>query len=184
MYNTVLQKQSEKQSEKDNMNISKALKLKNRLAGEITRLKGIVVANNSLLSVNHTDYDVKNIFEVEIQQRVRDLVTVKTVIACSNGTSDYDAKLEDYASSPFWAIFMMAELKGLIQTLNSIDTKHGYVVNQYEPTAPSVEYVATYTPKDIDRMVMQYQSDIDQLQDYLDTHNVSFQSCILDDIKF
>jgi len=172
------------------MNISKALKLKNRLAGEVSRLKGIVIANNSYIISNASDYDVKEIFEIELQKRVQELVLVKTVIATSNSSIDCNTSVadfcvtkNDYDRSPFWAIFMIAELKGLIETLQSMSTKHGIVVNQYDASAPSIEYISIYKSAYVDTIVKEYQSKIDKLQDDLDTHNAIYQNKLLDDIQ-
>lgn len=165
------------------MKIAKALKLKNRLAGEITRLKGIVMSNNSRIASNAEDYDVKNIFEVDLQKRIQELVLVKTVIACTNSSANYFFKNEDYKTSPFWAIFMIAELKGLIQTLRSTNTRHGSVGSEYDPDVKQIEYVAAYEPRDIDGFIATYTAQIDDLQELLDTHNAIFSCDLLDDIS-
>ena len=66
------------------MKIAKALKLKNRLAGEISRLKGIVQAKNVREATQKEVYDVKRIATVDLINVIDDLVLVKTVIAMSN----------------------------------------------------------------------------------------------------
>jgi hypothetical protein len=165
------------------MKIAKALKLKNRLAGEVSRLKGLVMANNSRMAANTPDYDVQEIFEVELQKRIKELVLVKTAIACSNSSMVCATTAEGYSESPFWAVFMIAELKGLIQTLRSTGTQHGSIGNQYDPSVKPVDYVAVYEPVDVDKFVVDYQTRIDELQEILDTHNATFNCDVLDEIK-
>ena len=169
------------------MKIAKALKLKNRLAGEIARLKGIAQTNNSRDEAQEANYDVRFIVMECLPNRVRDLVTVKTVIACSNAKA---VVLEDadLVKTPYWGIFMIAELKGLIQSLGEMNTKngpfqerHGYALGASEPK-PTV-YVAAVKQVEVDALVAKYQGNIDVLQDALDVHNATAGSLLLDSIN-
>jgi len=168
------------------MRIAKALKLKNRLAGEVARLKGIAQANNSRDEAQEANYDVRSVVLEGLPARVRDLVTVKTVIACSNAKAVVQ-DADDLAKTPYWAIFMIAELKGLIQSLGEMNTKNGpfqehrgYALSAAEPK-PTV-YVAAVKQVEVDALVAKYQGEIDVLQDALDAHNATAGSPLLDTI--
>jgi len=171
------------------MKIAKALKLKNRLAGEVARLKGIALANNSREESQESNYDIHELVTSGLPKRVSELVTVKTIIACSNAGyeiagSAIPVDLAGLARTPYWAIFMIAELKGLIQSLGEMPTKNGhfnehrgYGLGNVEPKP--VVYVAAVKQPDVDRLVANYQTQIDELQDALDAHNATFSDCTL-----
>lgn len=172
------------------MRIAKALKLKNRLAGEISRLKGIFQANNSYVEENTPDYDVKNILEEKLLKRVMELVLVKTVIACSNGAiikpiviRTCSDSINELSTTAYWDIFMIAELKGLIQMLQCTSTKHGTFSEGYESNTKPVCYISVYGPTDTEALVSEYQSEIDKLQEHLDSHNANVDYSVLDDVK-
>jgi hypothetical protein len=163
------------------MKIAKALKLKNRLAGEVSRLKGIFQANNSYPSENTPDYDVAFILE-DLLKLINALVLVKTVIACANSSMVALSTAVTYRETPFWAVFMIAELKGIIQTVKATPTQRGQVAS-YSQMEKSISYEAVYKAVDIDALVSKYQAEIDELQDFLDAHNATFDCASLDDIK-
>lgn len=170
------------------MKIAKALKLKNRLAGEIARLKGIAQANNSREDSQEANYDVKTVVTTTLPNKVGDLVAVKTIIACSNAGADVPKDLTSLSQTPYCAIFMIAELKGLIQSLGEMNTKNGphnehrgFGIGNTEPKP--VVYVAAVKQGEVDGLVANYQEQIDALQDALDAHNATVDSVLLDGIK-
>ena len=169
------------------MKIAKALKLKNRLAGEIARLKGIAQTKNVTEITQKPVYDVKNIVTAQLPFVIGNLVTVKTAVAMSNAGVTQENNTQTISSSAFWNIFMMAELKGMIETLRAIDTKDGTFNSAHGrfgeiATATPVTYVASLKQADIDSLVAKYEADIDSLQDLLDTHNATAEWTLLDKI--
>lgn len=169
------------------MRIAKALKLKNRLAGEIARLKGIAQNHNSREGTQEANYDVRSVVLDVLPSRVRDIVTVKTAVSCSNAKAGIQ-DVTELTRTPYWAIFMIAELKGLIQSLGEMNTKNGpfqehrgFAMGTAEPK-PTV-YVAAVKQAEVDSLVAKYQGEIDVLQDSLDAHNATAGSALLDSIK-
>ena len=167
------------------MKIAKALKLKNRLAGEISRLKGIVQAKNVREATQKEVYDVKRIATVDLINVIDDLVLVKTVIAMSNAECPSSFIP---AGTPFFAIFMMAEIKGYIETLRTVDTKDGTfnsAQGRFGEIATSVPttYVASLKQVEIDSMIAGFEKKIDDLQDRLDAHNATAEWACLDGIS-
>ena len=167
------------------MKIAKALKLKNRLAGEISRLKTIVQTHNSQDVSRESVYDVSTIVNETLPQRIGQLVLIKTSIACSNA-GQHELSEAEYVQTPYWAIFMIAELKGLIETFRLMDTKNGSfqenrAFSAVEPK-PTV-YVAAFKQGDVDAVIAQAEKTIDTFQDHLDTHNAVTSLDLLDDIS-
>ena len=169
------------------MKIAKALKLKNRLAGEVARLKGIVQTKNVREATQKEVYDVKQIATVNLPKVIDDLVMVKTVIAMSNaGVRPGDSA--PTATNAFFSIFMMAEIKGMIETLRAVDTKDGTFNSshgRFGEIASSVPttYVASLKQTDIDVLVAGFEKQIDSLQDDLDAHNATSEWTVLDGIS-
>jgi len=158
----------------DIMKLAKALKLKNRLAGEITRLKGIIQTRNVVESGHEKIYDVQYIVETGLPKVIKNLVSVKTGIALANAKEAHGS-VEFYQTTPYWKIFMISEIRGLIDALRKMDTKNGKV-SEYRGMGAeviSVEYVGLVKQQDVDRIVLAYEKDIDRMQDELDAYNAT-----------
>ena len=112
------------------MKLAKALKLKNKLAGEVEQLKSLLKKQNVRSKKQEFDYDNRELLE-KLRGKVGELVAVKTAIAQAN------AKIYD-------RIFRAAELKGLVATLNSLDTRSGVHLEggEYVERPIEIEYVA------------------------------------------
>src|SRR5580700_3759595 len=96
---------------KGKMKIAKALKVKNKLAGEIGELKDLLVKQNVRPAKQKFDYDNHEVL-ARLRAKLEDLVKVKAAVAAAN------AELYE-------KIFRLAELKGLSATVTSLDTKAG-----------------------------------------------------------
>jgi hypothetical protein len=146
------------------MKIAKALKLKNQLAGEAAHLKELLTKQNSRSTKQKFDYNNHEIL-TQLRAKLDALVKVKAAIARANG--------EIYAK-----IFRLAELKGLVALLNTLDTKCGifYETAGYGETAHEVDYAVQINKVEVDRLANEAKEEIQQLQDELDefnfTHNV------------
>ncbi len=141
------------------MKIAKALKTKNVLAGEVTQLKELLGKQNSRPVKQKFDYDNQEVL-AQLRAKIDDLVKVKASIAAANAAI-YDK------------IFRLAELKGLVNTLNSLETKSGQFNegSNYLGAVCEVEYAAQLSKVQVDRMVGELKTEIQGLQDQLDEFN-------------
>ncbi|MFV0415446.1 MAG: hypothetical protein ACK5NG_03680 [Chthoniobacterales bacterium] len=141
------------------MKLSKALKLKNHLAGEVTELKDRLAHQNSRAATVPFDYDASEVFSA-LRKKVNNLVSVKSAIAVAN-----------VAQYP--RIFRLAELKGLVSVLRDLNVRHGIFQEGggYGQSACEVEYVAQLKKADVDRLVAELEKEISELQDSLDEFN-------------
>jgi hypothetical protein len=116
---------------KGKMKIAKALKLKNKLAGEVAQLKDLLSKQNVRSTKQKFDYDNSKVL-ADLRAKVDELVKVKTALGAANAEA-YDK------------IFRLAELKGLVKTLTDLDTKQGVLVERGDygsSPAVEVEYTA------------------------------------------
>lgn len=142
------------------MKIAKALKLKNKLAGEVADLKKRLLEQNVHTKNQPFDYDSREVIS-ELRARMKELVDVKTAIAVAN-TEIYER------------VFTLAEMKGLLVTLKSMETKHGLVVeNQTYGDPTQTEYVAQIRQAEVDQMTAELNSEMQEIQDELDEFNHS-----------
>lgn len=140
------------------MTLSKALKHKNRVVQKITRISGDIQSNNSTLTVNAPEVDVRVLDGMRLEL-LNHLVALKTAI---HRASD---KVRE-------KIFLLAELKGSIQFYRSIDTQHGKrQSNRFGGGDEFVEHTAVMRKESIDRIVVELEGKIDAIQDTLDEFN-------------
>jgi hypothetical protein len=139
------------------INLAKALKLKNRLAGRIAKLTQTIQTYNSI-------------------QEKADRIDVRTAYA---GRTDLISRLSDLKSAIAFAnipiqkeIFTLAELKSEIALLAGLNTKHGTIAEGY-PTAGEVTYIAQFRKSEVDEMSIALEARIDALQDKLDAFNAN-----------
>jgi len=141
------------------MNLSKALKQKNRIAGEIDTLKTLLTSQNVKPSTQKFDYQAEDLLR-DLQAKIAELVELKAQIATAN--------VEIYTK-----IFRLAEIKGLTKTLKDLDTRSGLFKEGegYGQTPYDVEYVAQISKTEADTLVTGFESEIETLQDELDAFN-------------
>ncbi len=141
------------------MKIAKALKLKNQLAGDIAQLKELLAKQNSRSTKQKFDYDNREVL-TRLRAKIDELIKVKAAVAAAN------AEIYD-------KIFRLAELKGLVATLTSLDTKAGvfHEGGRFGEPGYEVEYVAQLGKVDVDKLVAELQDEIQTLQDALDEFN-------------
>jgi hypothetical protein len=141
-----------------NMNVKQGLKKKNTLVKEIQELYGRLVQYNSVEVGNTRPYSPKQMME-EINQKSNELVELKTKIHKAN-TPVYDK------------IFRLSELKSTIARLKSLDCTEGvstdyYSRNRENPPVKTAEISVVVR----DEMIKHMESDIELIQDILDSHN-------------
>jgi hypothetical protein len=141
-------------NETTEVNLSRALKLKNRVVHRLALLDGLITSCNSGLDENH-EYDVRELYKerTELAQR---LVELKTAINAANQPVQ---KL----------IFELAEAKSLVAMLRRIETKNGPAIEGYPGTR--VTYVVQWRKAEIDREARRVEQEIDRLQEQLDRIN-------------
>jgi hypothetical protein len=141
------------------MKLTKALKLKNQLAGEVAELKLRLASQNSRPSTVPFDYDA-NLVLSELRAKLDSLVEVKSAIAVAN-----------VALYP--RIFRLAELKGLVATLKALDVRNGLFKEGagYGQSAYDIEYSAQLKKPAVDALVTDLEAEISALQDDLDEFN-------------
>ena len=143
------------------MKINKALKVKNRLAGEISAKQDIFRRENSRRSDNVSTVDREKAFE-EIVLLVDKLALLKGEI--SKATSEIAPKLS-----------LQTEYKGFLNYLKSVPTRRGtevtFVGRDQEKLAYDWTVFLTHEQQDI--LVSQYQEKINILQDEIDVFNAT-----------
>ena len=105
------------------------------------------------------DYDSREVLTA-LREKVDHLVTVKSAIAAAN-----------VAQYP--RIFRLAELKGLVALLKTLDVRHGVFkeAGNYAQAAYEIEYVAQLKKSVVDGLVAELETEISALQDELDEFN-------------
>ena len=143
------------------MKLTKALKLKNQLAGEVADLKDRLAKQNSRATTVPFDYDANEVLAA-LRAKVDELVSVKSAIAVAN-----------VALYP--RIFRLAELKGLVSLVKSLDTRQGVFKegSGFSLSAAEVEYVAQLKKSAVDALAAELEAEISSLQDELDEFNHS-----------
>jgi hypothetical protein len=136
------------------INLSRALKLKNRMVQRLSELDGLIATYNSRPE-GEQEYDVRQLYRDRLELAMQ-LVEVKTAISRANQPVQ---KL----------IFELAECKSLIANLRKVETRHGTVAEGYAGT--KINYVAQFRKPDVDREVRRVEKEIDRRQDELDRFN-------------
>lgn len=140
------------------MKLVKALKVKNRLIGEMNRLRAIFQRENSR-PVGSSIVDVKQI-ELEMAKVMAKLVALKTAITKAN-------------IGIYEKICKMDELKSMKSFYGGLTTTHGKIRDSYSDNNSYTEYEAYIKREMVDDIQKAYQNDIDILQDEIDEYNAT-----------
>lgn len=141
------------------MTIKQALKLKNRLVGEITDTQIKMMRYNSVSESNQRPYSTKALLEQQYNL-VNQLVALKTEIHKAN-------------SEVYDKIFLLSELKSIVKHLKGVDCTDGVSEDDYygrrsdSPTIKKSEISVVERDSEIKFL----ESRIDEIQDELDQHN-------------
>jgi hypothetical protein len=141
-------------AETTQINLSRALKLKNRVVHRLSQLDTHITTYNSVVEDNQ-EYDVRQLYKARLVL-AEQLVKLKVAINAANQPVQ-------------GLIFELAECKALVAMLGKVDTKHGPSVEGY--SGVRTKYVAQFRKPDIDREVRRVEAEIDRLQDELDGFN-------------
>jgi hypothetical protein len=141
-------------AETTQINLSRALKLKNRVVHRVSQLDTLITTYNSTVEGGE-EYDVRQLYRARVVL-AEQLVRLKTAINSANQP----------IQGP---IFELAECKALIGMLGRVTTKHGPTVEGY--SGVKTNYIAQFRKPDVDREVRRVEREIDRLQDELDRFN-------------
>ena len=140
------------------MKLAKALKQKNKLAGEVAQLKELLTEQNSRSTKQKFDYNNQEVL-TNLRAKIDELVATKAAIGAANA--------EVYPK-----IFRLAELKGFVTALKGLSTKEGvYAESLGYSQSVEVEYVAQIKKAEVDKLVEEIEKEIQELQDALDEFN-------------
>lgn len=150
--------------------LSHALKHKNRLAGEVARLREIVQRENSRKDTQTIRADVRAAFDENVN-RSRELAAFKGAIAAANaGITGADLGI-------YGKLNLQAELRGLIAFIKALNTREGEVVEQVgflsRDEAIRTVFIAVITRDEVDRLTVAFQNEIERLQDEIDEFNAT-----------
>ena len=141
------------------MNVSQALKQKNKLIVELKKQYQIAQKFNSQEEGNIRRYSVQDALDKAAELTI-ELTDLKTKIHLANAPV-YDK------------IFRMAELKGRIKELRKIPTEEGKAESRYSSVV-SVKEVEINIAQ-LDEMVQTLEARIEEIQAELDVHNATTQ---------
>ena len=141
------------------MNIKKALKLKNKLVLQVSENYQKVSAYNSVEEGSKKPYNTREALEA-YNSSVNELIELKTKIHRANGPV-YDK------------IFRLSELKSMAARLKSINCQEGKVTqrSRWDAESQPTVMVAEIGIVERDEMVKHIETQIEEIQDILDTHN-------------
>jgi hypothetical protein len=139
------------------MNIKQALKLKNKLVTQIKEQYEIAKAHNSIEQGNPRRYSALQSINKANELSI-ELVELKTKIHLANAPV-YDL------------IFQMSEFKNQIKQLKSIPVDEGKVTERYGSITTIKEVELNIAERD--NLVKGLESQIEELQDKLDTYNAT-----------
>jgi hypothetical protein len=143
------------------MKLSKALKVKNKLAGEIALAQRLINESNVTEGDNKSPHNVVELYGTLIEKQAA-LARLKGQIAVANGPIAYD-------------IALMAELKARIAFLRSVPVKDGRFFSgggyRQEPTP--IDYHSALKADEIERNIASLSQQIEALQDKVDEFNAT-----------
>lgn len=147
------------------ISLNKALKIKNRLSGELAKLQVIAVQNNSVREdqLDGRTIVLENVWN-EMALTRASLIDIKGKIAAASA-----------AIAP--KLVKMAELKAEIVFLNSLPVKEGnedfvsgYGANSSVKTVKWNSYISAARKSEL---IREFQNSIDSLQDEIDEYNAT-----------
>lgn len=140
------------------ISLSKALKIKNRLAGRMARVKASVTGYNSQRATAE-QVSVRPLYELYVRLE-ETMVALKAAIHKGNTAIAGD-------------IAHLQELRGRVEWLRTMDTTNGPKSEYQTGGYHDVEYKADFKASEVAGMVGQCETQIDQLQDRIDHHNAT-----------
>lgn len=135
--------------------LAKALKLKNRLAGRLSKVQEDISTYNSVLKEQVGKVDIPAC--VKLRDQIQEsLIGLKTKIILANG------EIQE-------TLIRMGETKSKLTFLEMIPVRDGQERHGYQNT--EITWVAAISKADIDSERKKLESEIDSMQDKVDTFN-------------
>lgn len=138
------------------MTLARALRYKKRVLESIQKLETDIQLSNSVVEGEEREADVRQALKTR-DSWVKHLTELK--VAMQTATLPVQ-KL----------IFELSEAKSKITLLQRLDVKHGTQKSRYREEQ-SLKYTAEIRKSERDKMITALQTEIDQLQTQIDTHN-------------
>ena len=139
---------------KKSVTIARALKEKNRIAGQLAKTRNILSLKNSHARGDVIKVDLEHLFKEE-EKLLGRLVKIKTKIAAAN--KEIVGKIVE-----------LAEIKSRIAWVSGIDTYEGA---RSDRCSNSQEYVATFDELEQADLLKKLQRQANRLQDQIDEYN-------------
>ena len=138
------------------MNLTKALKKKKKIIGEVSTYQNRLFQNNVYEEGQEPPYDAKVALDKYISA-TNELVELKTKIHLAN--------------APIYnLIFRLGELKSLASRLKGLNTRDGKVKGYNQEPSIMVASIGTIQR---DNMVSAYEEEIERLQEEIETFNAT-----------
>lgn len=141
------------------MNLSKALKLKNKKVTEQNETLNLLLRSNSYDVDSKKIYNSKELFG-KYEKQVSDLVKLKTAIHLTS---------EPIRSK----IFMLSELKTSLTRLSSLNTTEGQIKQTSYAGNSTLTYKVDIDEVEKQSIIKQYQDEIERIQDEIDVFNAT-----------
>jgi len=152
------------------MKLFQALKLKNKLVGEINNKKSLILQKNSITLGEKNYYNSKQLLE-ELIQYIKDLNTLKVAINLAN----FDIQQ---------SIYEIAEAKSFLSFIKSINTTEGKIKGGGRFSGEiENDFIVGINEAEKNKFVSEYQILVDLLQDKIDIYNHSSE-CVVDEKSF
>ena len=136
------------------LSLSKALKVKSRLAGRLSKVTSTIGVYNSAVEGRALEVNV-NELDMQRGELVKAMVELKTAISLAN-------------NGIINPLNQLSEKKGEIDFLNTLNTRHGSEPN-YQ--GGNINYIAVIKKQDVDKRVKLLEKEVDDLQDFIDKYN-------------
>jgi DNA repair ATPase RecN len=149
------------------MNISQALKEKNRIAGRIVKLQKQVQQYNQFRENKTQDFNARDLLK-SLQEECAYLIDTKSKIAKANqGISDKLVQLAEAKSElVFWTSFNSGSAQETFNESKYIECKHTYVDVKGGHNIPVTE---------VQEYITRVQTLVETLQDEIDNYNATTQ---------
>ena len=140
------------------MKLYKALKLKKKLVGEVSKIKEIIRDKNSfIIGSNNERIDLAKTYS-DLQNKINELLTLKFVINEAN--REIQSK-----------IYELSELKGLIVFWQSVSVVEGKQQFGYGMNQSLTEFNVHFNEEKREEIINLFQVKIDAIQEDIDVYN-------------
>ena len=142
------------------MKLYKALKLKNKLVGEINKLQSLISSKNSFIAGSDITYNVENLL-TEWNSKKNKLISLKLAInEANNGIQEN--------------IYKLSEIKSSISLYNSLTTIKGKHYDGYSRDTV-LEYDCQISEIEKENRIKNLEKQLEEIQESIDTYNYTIE---------